>query len=289
MEKQKQAYSYAIITVLLWATVASAFKISLRFLNIFQLLLYSSATSVIVLLLILQIQKKLKLLRDYSKKDYLNSALLGFLNPFIYYVVLFQAYSLLPAQEAQTLNQTWAITITLLSKILLKQKIRYKNIFSILVSFIGVLIISTHGNIFELSFSNLTGVILALSSGVIWSLFWIYNIKDERDDVAKLFLNFLFGFIYILISTLLFSNFFPNTEGLFAAIYVGLFEMGITFVIWLKALKLSRTIAQISNFIYLVPFLSLIVLYLIIGEPILASTIIGLIFILAGILTQQYA
>lgn len=288
MEKQKQAYSYALITVLLWSTVASAFKISLRFFNIFQLLLYSSATSVIVLLLILQIQKKVKLLREYSKKDYLNSALLGFLNPFIYYIVLFKAYSLLPAQEAQTLNLTWVLMISLLSKILLKQKIRYKSIGTILISFIGVLIISTHGNIFELSFSNLTGVILAVSSGVAWSLFWIYNVKDERDEVAKLFLNFLFGFIYTLISTLLFSNIFPNTKGLFAAIYVGLFEMGITFVIWLKALKLSRTVAQISNFIYLVPFLSLIVLYLIIGEPILSSTIIGLIFILAGILIQQY-
>jgi drug/metabolite transporter (DMT)-like permease len=76
--------------------------------------------------------------------------------------------------------------------------------------------------------------------------------------------------------------------GLLGAIYIGLFEMGITFVLWLKALQLSKTTAQVSNFIYLVPFLSLIVINLTVGEKIYSSTIIGLVFIIAGILLQQY-
>ena len=115
MEKQKQAYTYAIITVLFWATVASAFKISLRYLDFIHLLFYASIASIVVLFIILLIQNKLKLLKTYSKKDYLHSALLGFLNPFFYYIVLFKAYSLLKAQEAQPLNQTWVIMISLLS------------------------------------------------------------------------------------------------------------------------------------------------------------------------------
>jgi drug/metabolite transporter (DMT)-like permease len=194
----------------------------------------------------------------------------------------------LPAQEAQPLNYTWAIVIVLLSIPLLKQKIRAKSIIAIIISFVGVLIISTGGNILGLRFTNLPGVILALGSSVIWAMFWIYNIKDSRDAVIKLFLNSIFGSIFILISILLFSSvMLQNVTGLIGAIYVGLFEMGITFVLWLKALKLSKTTALVSNFIYLSPFLSLIIIHFVVGETILLSSAIGLIFIVAGIIIQQ--
>jgi len=173
---------------------------------------------------------------------------------------------------------------------LLKQKIRFSNVIAIFISFFGVLIVSTQGNIFALSFSNPIGAALALGSTVIWSLFWIYNVKDERDDVTKLFLNFTFGFIYLFIFMLAFSKIVvPNTFGLLGAAYIGFFEMGITFVAWLKALRLSETTAQVSNLIYLVPFLSLIVISFTIGETILPSTIIGLILIVSGVLLQKHA
>lgn len=289
MKNQKQAYIYVILTVLIWSTVASAFKVSLRYLDFLQLLFYASIVSIIILFIVLLIQGKAKLLKKFSKKDYLYSALLGFFNPFLYYVVLFKAYSLLPAQEAQLLNYTWPIMLVLLSIPLLKQKIKFKSIIAIIISFIGVFIISTQGNILGFKLTNLIGTLLALGSAVIWALFWIYNAKDKRDEVAKLFLNFVFGFFYILITTFLFSKMvLPDISGLLSATYVGLFEMGITFVIWSKALKLSKTTAKVSNFIYLVPFLSLIVIYFVVGEKILVSTIVGLIFIVVGIIIQQY-
>jgi len=288
MEKQKQAYIYAIASVSLWSTVASAFKISLRYLDFLQLLFYASITSILILFLSLLIQNKLELLKRYSKKDYLRSVLLGFLNPFLYYVVLFKAYSLLPAQEAQPLNFTWPIMLALLSIPLLKQRIGFRSVLGILISFAGVFIISTQGNILKFSFTNLNGALLAVGSALIWALFWIYNTRDQRDDVIKLFLNFVFGFIFILISILLFSRItFPETTGLAGATYVGLFEMGITFILWSKALKLSRTTAQVSNLIYMSPFLSLVFIHFIVGERILPSTIIGLIFIVTGIIVQQ--
>ncbi len=288
MEKQKQAYAYATVAVLFWSTVASAFKVSLRYLDFLQLLFFASIASIVILFLILLIQNKLALFKEYSGKDYLHSAMLGFLNPFLYYVILFKAYSLLPAQEAQPLNYTWSIMLVLLSIPLLKQRIGLKSILAIFISYFGVFIISTRGDILGFTFTNLNGVLLALGSAVIWALFWIFNIKDKRDEVAKLFLNFSFGFVFILIAMLISSKMrIPSLAGLVGASYVGLFEMGITFVLWLKALKLSRTTAQVSNLIYLSPFLSLVLIHLVVGEKILPSTIIGLIFIVAGIIIQQ--
>lgn len=289
MEKQKQAYIYAITSVITWATLASVFKISLQYVDFLQLLFYASIVSIVTLFIILLTQNKIKVLKEYSKNEYAYSAILGFLNPFLYYTVLFKAYSLLPAQEAQALNYTWPIMLVLLSIPLLRQKIRLISVFAIIISFIGVLIISTKGDTLRFSFSNVGGVALALSSAIIWALFWIYNIRDKRDAIAKLFLNFIFGFIFILISILLFSEIIiPDITGIFGMTYVGLFEMGITFIIWLKALQLSKTTARVSNLIYLVPFPSLVVIYFMVGEEILFSTIIGLVFIVSGILLQQY-
>jgi drug/metabolite transporter (DMT)-like permease len=290
MTKQKEAYLYALVTVLLWSTAASAFKISLRYLDVLPLLFYSAIVSTVVLFCCLLFQKRVNLLRTLTRRDYFHSALLGFLNPFLYYVVLFKAYSLLPAQQAQPLNFVWPITLVLLSIPLLKQKIKPVSVLAVIIGFFGVLVISTRGDIFGFRFTSPTGVILAVGSSVIWAVFWIYNVKDKRDEAVKLFLNFAFGSVFIFLSMLICARAeIPNFKGALGAVYIGLFEMGITFLVWLRALKLSRTTAHVAKLIYLVPFLSLVVIYFVVGEKILASTIVGVVFIVGGIVLQNFS
>ncbi len=288
MDKQKKAYLCAVMAVLFWATSASAFKISLRHIDVFSLLCYASIASTAAFFVYLLLSKKLYLLKALSKGDYLHSALLGFLNPFLYYAVLFKAYSLLPAQEAQPLNFIWPITLVLLSIPLLGQKIGAKDILATLISFTGVLVISTRGDILGLRFTNVTGVCLATGSSIVWALFWIYNVRDKRDETVRMFLNFAFGSVVTFLWMLLFADTkIPNPKGVLGAVYVGLFEMGITFLLWLKALKLSKTTAHVTNLIFLVPFLSLLLISLVAGEKILPSTVVGLVFIVAGIILQK--
>jgi drug/metabolite transporter (DMT)-like permease len=290
MESQTKAYLYAGATVVLWSTVASAFKITLGHLGFLEMLLGASVVSMTALFLILLLQGKLPVIGTYSRAEIARSVLLGFLNPFLYYVILFKAYSLLPAQEAQPLNWTWPIMLVLLSIVILKQPIRWVSVLAILISFTGVLVISTRGDVLAFRFTNLPGAMLALGSSVIWALFWIYNVKDRRDEIVKLFLNFVFGTIFTLAAVLFFGEIrVPPSAGILGVIWVGLFEMGITFVTWLKALQLSRTTAQVSNLVYAAPFLSLFFIHFIVGEEIFPSTIVGLVLIVAGVVVQQYA
>jgi len=286
--KQKGAYLYALVAVLFWSTIASAFKISLRYLDVLPLLFYASVVSTVAFFAYLLFLRKLNLLRALSKEDYLRSALLGFFNPFLYYVVLFKAYYILPAQEAMAVNWIWPITLVLLSIPILKQKIKLRSILAIIISFLGVFIIATGGDVWGVKFDRPAGVLLALASTVIWALFWIYNIRDKRDEAVRLFLNFVFGSVFIFVAMLLFREIeIPNVKGILGAVYIGLFEMGITFLVWLKALKLAKTTAHVANLIYLVPFFSLVVISFVIGEKIVSSTIIGLIFIVGGIILQK--
>jgi drug/metabolite transporter (DMT)-like permease len=63
--------------------------------------------------------------------------------------------------------------------------------------------------------------------------------------------------------------------------------MGITFVLWLSALKLSENTAKVGNLIFISPFISLVFIHYLVGEDILPSTFIGLVLIVAGLLIQQ--
>lgn len=285
---QKKAYFFASLAVLFWGTIGSAFKLSLRYLNFVELLLFSSLVSVIVLFVVLQLQHKFYLVKGSSLKDLLHSALLGLFNPFLYYFVLLQAYDTLPAQEAAALNYIWPVVLTILSIPLLKQKIGWINIAAILISFTGTIIIATKGNPGSLKFENPMGVAFALGSAIFWALFWIFNVRDKRDEVIKLFFNLSFGFLYTLIAYLIRSDFkIPHLHGILGSVYIGIFEMGITFIFWLKALKLSSTTAKVTNLIFLAPFLSLIIISFAVGEKILFSTILGLTFIVTGIAFQN--
>lgn len=286
MTKQNKAYLYAGFALIFWSTAPSAFKLTLRYLNTIELLFYSSFTASFTLLVITVCQGKLRLFQNFTKKDFFHSAVLGFFNPFFYYIILFKAYTLLPGQMAQPLNFVWPLMIVLLSIPLLGQKIKPASILAILISFCGVIIISTKGRFSAANLVNPLGVILALSSSIIWAVFFLLNVRDKRDETVKLSLSFSFGFLYILI-VFMFHFKMPEFYGILGAIYIGLFEMGITFVIWVKALKLSQTTAQVNNLIYLTPFLALIFLRIFIKEEILVSTIIGLIMIITGIVIQR--
>jgi len=289
MTKQNSAYIFALAAILFWSTMSSAFKITLRFIDFRLMLLFASTSSVIILFVILLLQRKLKQLQKLTIKQIGSSAILGLLNPFAYYLILFKAYDLLAAQIAGTLNYFWPVALVLLSIPLLKQKISYKSILALLVSFFGIIIISTEGNILNLEFNNLYGVLLAVGSSIFWALYWIFNMKDKRDEVAKLFLNFCFGLAYILIAIFVWDGFYiPKIEGIIGSVYIGFFEMGITYVLWLKALSLSANTAKVSNLVYLSPFIALLVIHLTIGEDILLSTFIGLFFIISGIILQEY-
>jgi len=289
VSNQARAYILAGIAVLLWSTVASAFKISLRYLDPFQLLLFANMVSIAVLFSVLAAQGRIHLLRRYRTSDWWRLAGLGLLNPCLYYLVLLQAYDLLPAQQAQPLNYTWAITLAVLSVPLLGQRIGLKGFAALIISYAGVVIIATEGRPLALEFVSLTGVLLALASTVIWALYWIYNTRDSGDPVAGLLAGFCFSLPVVAAATGIFSELtWPPWPGLLGAGYIGVFEMGLAFVFWLHALKLSATTARVGNLIFLAPFLSLVFIHFLVGETIHPATFIGLIFIVAGNMVQQW-
>ena len=223
-----------------------------------------------------------------SQRDYLYSLMLGLINPLAYYVVLFEAYDRLPAQEAQPLNYTWAFTLAILAVPLLGQRLTRMDVLGGVIAYAGVWIIATRGQVLALEFANPVGVALALASTVLWALYWIFSTRDHRDPLVALFTNFALALPFVLVACALTAGLaVPDWRGLAGAAYVGVFEMGLAFALWLGAMRLTQSTARISNLIFLSPFLSLFFIRTFVGEDILPSTWIGLGLIVAGLVLQQ--
>lgn len=288
MKSSNLAYVYGMAAVFLWSTVATAFKIALSYYTPLQLVFVAVLTSIIALAGILAWQKKLSLLKQQFLRRPMFYLVTGLINPFLYYVVLFKAYSLLPAQQALSLNYTWAVLLPLLAAPLLKQHLRKSDIAAALIAYTGVFIITTGSDISGFSFDSPLGIGLALTSTLLWCLYWIVNTKDQGDPVVSLLLSFLIGLPFIAV-TLVLTDTLPSfsLKAIFAGMYVGLFEMGITFVLWLMALKTATRTANISTMVFLSPVMSIGFIAWILQETIAMATYLGLAFILSGMMLQQ--
>jgi drug/metabolite transporter (DMT)-like permease len=289
MDRVRKSYLFAGTAILFWSTIPTAFKIGLGELEVIPMLTIATIISTIALFIIILLEKKWKLLLNSSLKDLISSALLGLINPTIYYIILLKAYKLLPGQVAQPLNMIWPIILVFLSVPILKQRIPGKSFAALFISFAGVYIISSQGSPLHPGKSDPLGVALAAGSSVFWALYFIFNVRDKRDESVKLFTNFFFATLFLVIISAVTGNMHPvvSIKGLSASVYVGLFEMGLTFFFWLKALQMAETSDKVSNLVYLAPFISMVFLYFIIKEHVYFTTLAGLLLILSGIYIQN--
>lgn len=285
---------YAGITVLLWSTVATAFKLALRQLDPWQLLLTASLASTAVLLLILLLQGRLREVAALTPRQWLQSAALGFLNPFCYYGLLFQAYTLLPAQVAQPINSTWAIMMALLSVPLLGQKLRVRDIWCMGLGYGGVLVVASGGKLDTLVGGDLRGIALAFASTFMLASYFIFTARSGLPPAIALFSSFVMSLPWVVGATLLFSQWplsfdfiASHAFSLAAAVHVGLFEMGLGYWMWIKALKLSPSAARLSQCAFCVPFLTLFWINLVLHESIAPTTFVGIACIVGGGIMQS--
>jgi drug/metabolite transporter (DMT)-like permease len=223
-------------------------------------------------------------------KQWKQLAFQGFLNPTAYYLILFKAYDLLPAQVAQPVNYAWPIVLLVLLAIFAKQPIPSKKYIGMVISMAGVVMISLGTGQLSGMSVPVDGVMLAALSAFFWAGYWMVNnkLKHSIDAVVALFGSFLCGSLYLIASIPVFGISIPNLNGLLAGMYVGGFEMAIPFICFGIAMRITSNPALINQLCYLSPFLSLFFIAMVLQEPIVVTTYIGLVLIVAGIVFNEY-
>jgi drug/metabolite transporter (DMT)-like permease len=283
----KKAYIFAFIATLLWGSTASVIKLLLKDLNSIQILMFASFFASIGLFLIVIFQNKFSIIKNYKMKDYFRFACMGFIGVFLYYLFLYIALDYLKAQEAFIINYLWPIMIVLFAIPILGEKFNFRKIIAVILSFIGVVIIVTHGDLQQLSFDKPIGVIFAIIGAVCYGLFSVLGKKHNDDRTVSMMFYYVFSFFYSVIAIYLFS-FFPSISGIqiVGLLWIGFFTSGGAFLLWFLALKNGDT-TKISNIAFITPFVSLVYIYFLLDEKISVYSIIGLLFIIFGIFVQN--
>ena len=300
MQANTKAMLQASVAVLSWATVATAFKMAQQGLTFFGLTFVATVTAAALFAIYVTIERNWRTISKFRAHQWGYFAILGLINPTGYYLVLMKAYKLLPAQVAQPVNYIWPVALVFMLAMFMKIKIEKRKYIGMLVSLIGVIVISVGASSADMGDYEQfgMGLFLAIFSAVLWAVYWMVNNQSssQYNSSVQFFMGFMFGAFYqFMIAFVLETPIFKDnvnqqllTESIIWAIYAGLFEMGIPFICFGLALKNTSNPALVNQLCYLGPFLSLFFIANIVGERILPATYIGLALIVAGIIYNQY-
>ena len=278
---------YGLLAVLLWSTVATAFKLALNDFSVIQLLALSVSISAVVLWVVVLSSSSRANIKPTLRKRFKLLALAGLLNPAAYYLVLFEAYDRLPAQIAQPVNYTWAIAFSWLAVPFLKKPLRRVDKIASVLGYLGVVVIALQGKSPADFDIDLLGLSLALFSTLLWAGYWLLSTRISGDAVVNLAVSFSVAVPVVWLIVFSSGEAWPQNPSYLSVLWVGLFEMSITFLLWQKALSSAVNVSKVANLIFLSPFISLILIGVILGEQLHLTTFAGLALILVAVLWQQ--
>lgn len=283
----KKEYIYAFVSILLWSTTATVTKLLLGSLNSMQILVVGSFLAFAFLLIINLIKGNLKELKKYKIKDYIQIAGIGVFGTFLYNLFLYLGINTLQASQAFIINYLWPIMTVVFACIILKEKITTKKIFAIIISFVGVIIVTANGDLFNLEKNSIIGASYCILAAVSYGLFSVLNKKKNYNKYLSMMLYYLVSFIISLIYIIISKNIFEiQVNQLLGLFWIGIFTSATAFTSWALALEKGDT-AKISNLAYITPFLSLIWTSLLLKEDFSIYSVIGLIVIVLGIFIQM--
>lgn len=283
----KKSYLYAIITVLIWSTMAAAVKVMLQDIPNLQALAVSGFFAFLFLVLINAKGGRLKTLKNYTLKQYGIMAGLGFIGLFVYSALYYFGLAELTSQEACILNYLWPMMLVVFSCLILKEKLTVMKVVAMVCSFLGIVILSLGGG--SSAGGNTTlGMIACVVAAACYGLFSVLNKKADLDQNITMMVIWL---TVAVCSTLLgvFTETWVPIRGTawFGLIWLGVVTDAVAYLLWALALKGTENTATVANLAYLVPFLSVVISAVFLKEKIELRAIAALVLIIGGIFLQS--
>ena len=220
--------------------------------------------------------------------------MLGFLG--ITFHQWLQSTGLKTAQATTTawIVATTPIFIAVLGWLVLKERLRWVQILGILLATVGVLLVVTRGNLASLSAGSFgtPGDFLVLLSAANWAVFSILSRRGLRMFPATLMMFYVMGFGWLFTMLLLFAG--PGFSeiadltlpGWLGVGFLGIFCSGLAYIFWYDALQ-ALPVAQAGAFVYLEPFITLVIAAIVLGEVVTLVSLLGGGVILLGVWMVQ--
>ena len=283
----KKSYLYAIVTVLIWSTMAATVKSMASDMPNMQLLAVSSYISVIFLLGINIATGKIAVMKTYKLKDYAIMIGLGFVGMFLYSALYYYGLSQITSQEACIVNYLWPLMLVIFSCIILKEELTFMKIFGMFLSFVGVVILSLGSSTIAFSDAAMSGVTSCVIAAACYALYSVLNKKTDYDQHIFMMICWGVAAVGATIFGLATEEWVP-IQGIqwVGLTWIGAIVHAAAYLMWAIALKGTKNTAKIANIAYLTPVLSVGVSYIFLKEQLEPSAIFALLIILGSILLQ---
>lgn len=283
----KKNYILAIITVLIWSTMAATVKATLSNIPNMQALAVASYISVAFLLIMNIVTGRVKKIRTYKLKDYGTMTGLGFLGMFMYSALYYYGLSQISSQEACIANYLWPIMLVVFSCIILKEKLTFTKAAAMCCSFAGIVILSLGGGTVSQGSSSFGGIISCIIAAMCYGLYSVLNKKTDYDQYIFMMICWAVAAVGSTIFGLATEEWvvIQGTQWI-GIIWIGAIVHAVAYLFWALALQGTENTAKIANIAYLTPVLSMIISAVFLKEQLSSTAFIALVLIIGGILIQ---
>lgn len=272
--------AFLVIASFIWGTSFISVKIGVEHVDPFLFSILRFSLGSIVLLAVLLLLKRL------DTRLFKNKLLWGI--SLINAVALeFQHYgmTMTSATNAVLLVDIDVVFIALLAVVILAEKITNRIVTGLLLGMIGVVIITTNGDLSSVVSGSFLGNAMVFLGGVLWAFYVVYQKKVLMKESDVLLVTGVVIFettLFLLPMTFIFAgSYVVDSVGWLSVLFTGVFCTGLAFLLYNTGLKaISATIASVILLLEIV--FAMLFAFIVLGEtPTIVTAIGGALIIIA--------
>ncbi|MFU0828522.1 MAG: hypothetical protein ACFWTJ_13520 [Lachnoclostridium sp.] len=206
------------------------------------------------------------------------------------WIFLFESYNYTSIAVSTLCYYMQPTIVMLLSPVLFQEKLTLKKLVCVIISIVGIALVSGVTNISDIGLSDIKGIIFGLGAADLYSMVIILNKKNPIDDVYGKTIVQLFSAAIILLPYLFLkediNDISLNTTALIMIFVVGILHTGIAYALYfgsMNGLK-SQTVAVMS---YIDPISAIILSAVLLKEKMTILSIIGAIMVMGAAIVSE--
>lgn len=274
--------------VLFWGASFVFIKIVYRYVGPITMIFSRLVIATIILMSIFFLNKKREIV---EKKDYLTFFLMGFTEPFLYFIGEGYGMQYVSSTHASVIIATIPVFAMLSALVFYREKVSRVNILGVVISFSGIVIMIGR-TIFQEEGSVL-GVLLmffAVIAAVANSLI-IYRLGNKYSSLTIITMQNLVGAVLFL--PMFFMLEFKsvdlsvlNSEFWLSILFLAIFPSVLSFLLYISTLK-KIGITKTSAFSNAIPIITGIISFILLGSRFSLREIVGIIIVITGLFLTQ--
>jgi len=280
---RKKAILYTVLAGFLWGTSFPSIKIGLQYMTPFTFVFMRFLVASIIMFSFMLITKNT--IFNFNKKRLIF--LMGIINGVAYLLQYVGMVHTLAFASSLFVNLS-VVWVALLSPLALKERLERKKVVGVLLSLVGVVMMTTNLDFGSLGAVDFIGNLLVISAGLLWAVFIIYNkplVEKTTNLIQSMTWILIFTMIPLLpIATFSMENVFTLSWDAWLAIcYTAIVCWVLPYYFWLKGLK---QISPVTSAIVLLTeiIVAVTISTIFIGEILTIISGIGAVIIILAIL-----